>query len=222
MSCIEERKRKKKRKKKEKVELFFFLNRYTSQAKTKKGNRQSEFLLREVELWWCSSFALLGKYPAESLLKLWQLVLLTQFHDVLPGSSIGLVYKDAEGHLAHVLEQGRALLDQVKEERKIIRVIFHSLLFLNRLLLLSKKKARRRKVDPRVFHEAAAFTTLLAGLGLRILKMVHACMFLLFHLLMLIRLLTRARLLLSLMLWLTDGCWKTRCFEPISPSEDCW
>lgn len=88
------------------------LCRYTSQAKTKKGNRQCEFLLRETELWWCSSPALLRRYPATALLRLWQLVLLTQFHDVLPGSSIGAVYRDAEAHLAQVLSEGRALLDQ--------------------------------------------------------------------------------------------------------------
>jgi alpha-mannosidase len=41
--------------------------------------------------------------------RLWKLVLLNQFHDVLPGSSIGWVYKDAEAHYAEVARAGEAL-----------------------------------------------------------------------------------------------------------------
>nr|MBA2474830.1 alpha-mannosidase [Actinomycetota bacterium] len=41
-------------------------------------------------------------YPRAELDRLWQLLLLNQFHDILPGSSIGLVYEDAERDLAAV------------------------------------------------------------------------------------------------------------------------
>ena len=37
-------------------------------------------------------------YPHEEIDRLWKLVLLNQFHDVLPGSSINIVYKDALRH----------------------------------------------------------------------------------------------------------------------------
>ncbi|KAJ3009233.1 Glycoside hydrolase, 38 vacuolar alpha mannosidase [Thoreauomyces humboldtii] len=81
-------------------ELYLELHRgtYTSQAHTKKYNRSSELLLRNIEI--LSSLAVASgvpgyKNPQKELARLWKLVLLNQFHDVLPGSSIGIVYKDA-------------------------------------------------------------------------------------------------------------------------------
>ncbi|ELU16163.1 hypothetical protein CAPTEDRAFT_182455 [Capitella teleta] len=69
---------------------------YTTQAKTKAYNRQCELLLRSAEALSC--LALLKSeltYPAEEIERIWKLTLLNQFHDVLPGSSINMVYKDA-------------------------------------------------------------------------------------------------------------------------------
>ncbi|MDT0170581.1 glycoside hydrolase family 38 C-terminal domain-containing protein [Pseudarthrobacter sp. BRE9] len=82
-------------------EMYLELHRgtYTSQARTKKGNRRSEHLLREAELW-CATAVVRGggafEYPDAELKRLWQLVLLQQFHDILPGSSIAWVHQDAE------------------------------------------------------------------------------------------------------------------------------
>jgi len=74
-------------------ELYFEYHRgvYTSQAFTKRGNRVCEQLLHDVEF--LSSAR--GDYPRAELDRLWKLLLLQQFHDILPGSSIGLVYEDA-------------------------------------------------------------------------------------------------------------------------------
>jgi alpha-mannosidase len=80
-------------------ELYFELHRgtYTSQANTKQGNRESETLLRNVELVWTLLNSLSAvNYPREQIERMWKNVLLNQFHDVLPGSSIECVYKDAE------------------------------------------------------------------------------------------------------------------------------
>ncbi|MDJ0354616.1 glycoside hydrolase family 38 C-terminal domain-containing protein [Paenarthrobacter sp. PH39-S1] len=80
-------------------EMYLELHRgtYTSQANTKLGNRRSEHLLREAELWAATAAVRLGmEYPAGQLKRLWQLVLLQQFHDILPGSSIAWVHRDAE------------------------------------------------------------------------------------------------------------------------------
>ncbi|KAJ2468107.1 Glycoside hydrolase, 38 vacuolar alpha mannosidase [Coemansia sp. RSA 2322] len=82
-----------------KGELYFELHRgtYTSQSNNKLWNRQSEFILREVEL--LSTVAHMhGKhqYPANELTRLWKLVCLNQFHDVIPGSSINVVYRDSD------------------------------------------------------------------------------------------------------------------------------
>ncbi|GLZ34819.1 alpha-mannosidase [Lentzea sp. NBRC 105346] len=75
---------------------------YTTQAKTKQGNRRSEHLLREAEHW-CTAAALNGfDYPYEQLDALWKTVLLHQFHDILPGSSIAWVHREAEETYARV------------------------------------------------------------------------------------------------------------------------
>ncbi|MFG2176461.1 alpha-mannosidase [Streptomyces niveus] len=70
---------------------------YTSQARTKRGNRRSEALLREAELWAATAAVRTGApYPYERLESLWRRVLLNQFHDILPGSSIAWVHRQAE------------------------------------------------------------------------------------------------------------------------------
>ena len=63
--------------------------------KTKKGNRVSEFALREAELWGAAASASAGfSFPLAKLGELWRAVLLNQFHDILPGSSIARVYAE--------------------------------------------------------------------------------------------------------------------------------
>jgi len=70
---------------------------YTSQAKTKAGNRRSELGLREAELWCVAARALGGfEIPVTALDEAWRTLLLHQFHDILPGSSIHRVYAEAE------------------------------------------------------------------------------------------------------------------------------
>ncbi len=76
-----------------KGELYFEAHRgtYTSQALMKKYNRQIELALRDVEFLGVVS----GWYPFDEIEKLWKNTLLNQFHDILPGTSIDLVYEDA-------------------------------------------------------------------------------------------------------------------------------
>ena len=83
--------------------LEFHRGTYTSQARTKRGNRRSEHLLREAELWATAAYLRHGEaYPYEVLERAWHTVLLQQFHDILPGSSIAWVYADAERGYAEV------------------------------------------------------------------------------------------------------------------------
>ncbi|WP_234325676.1 alpha-mannosidase [Streptomyces sp. NRRL S-146] len=94
-------------------ELYLELHRatYTSQARTKQGNRRSEHLLREAELW-ATTAALHApdySYPYEKLDRLWKTVLLHQFHDILPGSSIAWVHREAEAEYARVARELHAL-----------------------------------------------------------------------------------------------------------------
>jgi alpha-mannosidase len=88
-------------------ELYFEYHRgvYTSQARTKRGNRRGEQALHDAEFLAC----LRPGYPREELDRLWKLLLLQQFHDILPGSSIQLVYEDAERDLAAVEAGANAL-----------------------------------------------------------------------------------------------------------------
>ena len=93
-------------------ELYFELHRgtYTTQAATKKGNRKGEFLLHDVEFAAAVAAKLSGAaYPTDELDVLWKLLLTNQFHDILPGSSITLVYEDAERDYARIQEEGGVL-----------------------------------------------------------------------------------------------------------------
>jgi alpha-mannosidase len=79
-------------------ELYFQAHRgtYTSQAKTKLGNRRSEFVLREAEFWGTIAHMTNGHVFSPADLKpTWHKLLLNQFHDILPGSSIQRVYQEA-------------------------------------------------------------------------------------------------------------------------------
>src|SRR4051794_23162736 len=79
-------------------ELYFEFHRgtYTTQAAVKRGNREGERALHDADLLCAVAAREAGAaYPAEVLGHLWQLLLLNQFHDILPGSTIGAVYEDA-------------------------------------------------------------------------------------------------------------------------------
>ena len=96
--------------------LEFHRGTYTSQARTKAGNRRSEHLLREAELWATTAAVRAGaEYPYDELERQWHTVLLNQFHDILPGSSIGWVHEQAEQAHAEVAERLEALLAESVE-----------------------------------------------------------------------------------------------------------
>ncbi|MCX2926194.1 alpha-mannosidase [Streptomyces sp. NEAU-W12] len=91
-------------------ELYLELHRatYTSQARTKQGNRRSEHRLREAELWATTAAVQVPdqySYPYDAFDRLWKTVLLHQFHDILPGSSIAWVHREAEAEYARVAEE---------------------------------------------------------------------------------------------------------------------
>ncbi|MGO9854200.1 MAG: alpha-mannosidase [Acidimicrobiales bacterium] len=71
----------------------------TTHAEVKLANRRAEEALRSAELW--SVAASLDRRP--DLDRAWRLLLLHQFHDILPGSSINWVYEDAAREQAEVL-----------------------------------------------------------------------------------------------------------------------
>ena len=100
-------------------ELYLEIHRatYTSQAKTKQGNRRSEHLLREAELWSTAAVVAgkLDSYPYEDLDRIWKAVLLNQFHDILPGSSISWVHREAEATYKRLAEELEAIIAKAQQ-----------------------------------------------------------------------------------------------------------
>ncbi len=83
----------------------------TTQANTKKNNRECEILFGEAEQL-AALAALQGQpYPRRDLLDGWRGILFNQFHDILPGSSIHGVYRDAAELYAASREIGQKVLD---------------------------------------------------------------------------------------------------------------
>ena len=73
----------------------------TSVAKNKKNNRNGERAMRELEF--SASMATITKgadYPRDAIRELWDIILLNQFHDILPGTSIAAVYDDSDADYA--------------------------------------------------------------------------------------------------------------------------
>ncbi len=91
-------------------ELYLEYHRgtYTSQARTKYANRRAEQLYHDAEFLdaWAAASAN-SESSREQLNAGWQLILLNQFHDILPGSSIPQVYRDAEAQYDDILRLGR-------------------------------------------------------------------------------------------------------------------
>ena len=81
----------------------------TTHARVKKGNRDCELALREAEVWASVAAATTDyAYPAEALDAAWKHVLLNQFHDILPGTSIEPVYDGVHARYAEALDTARA------------------------------------------------------------------------------------------------------------------
>ena len=99
-------------------ELYLEYHRgtYTSQARNKRNNRRAEFLLRNIE-----KASLVRRFVSDTdsfdralMKKSWKTVLLCQFHDVIPGSSIEDVYRDTDAMYAKLFSEcGAKLNDDV-------------------------------------------------------------------------------------------------------------
>ena len=107
-------------------ELYFEYHRgtYTTQAATKRGNRRCEISLCTTPSSWRVA-ARRRRTRATELDRLWKLLLLNQFHDILPGSSIRLVYEDAERDLAEVESGAEAICaTRARRRRRVTRSAF--------------------------------------------------------------------------------------------------
>ncbi len=99
-------------------ELYLEYHRgtYTSIAKNKRNNRKSEFLFENTELASVMSKILTGaEYPKAMLHDGWEKILLCQFHDVIPGSSIKEVYDDSDVIYADIQGKANSALSAAKQ-----------------------------------------------------------------------------------------------------------
>ena len=91
-------------------EFYFEYHRgtFTSMARNKRGNRKSELLMMDLELLGILS----ENYPREELDRLWRdTVLLNQFHDILPGTSIAEVYETTKKEYEALAAEASELID---------------------------------------------------------------------------------------------------------------
>lgn len=97
--------------------LEFHRGTYTSMAKNKKYNRLCEFSLNSCESISAFNSYLLGvTYPKDIIYSLWKTVLLNQFHDIIPGSSILEVYEESEKQYKSVLNNCNEIIDNQIEK----------------------------------------------------------------------------------------------------------
>jgi len=95
-------------------ELYLETHRgtYTTHAEIKRANRQNELLLREAEIMGLLAQAHGADLDLAALQPAWANLLLLQFHDILPGSSIGEVYREAAEDHARIAAAARGVRDQ--------------------------------------------------------------------------------------------------------------
>ena len=95
-------------------ELYFEYHRgtYTSMARNKRGNRKSELLMMDLELLGVLAEKLVP-YPAEADTRLWRdIILLNQFHDILPGSAIAEVYEVTKREYEQLAREAGGLIQE--------------------------------------------------------------------------------------------------------------
>ncbi|MFC3799306.1 alpha-mannosidase [Cohnella sp. GCM10012308] len=100
-------------------DLYLELHRgtYTTHGRNKRSNRKAEVLYREAELWHALALPRLdagldGRLRGD-LHEGWKLILLNQFHDIIPGSAITEAYVTSEKEYGTIFEKGRASLNAI-------------------------------------------------------------------------------------------------------------
>lgn len=97
--------------------LEFHRGTYTSIAKNKRNNRQSEFSYLDAELWATIAKQLFGDaFPKKELHKGWEMILTNQFHDIIPGSSIKEVYDQCDIDYAYIKSVSHKIISGVQSK----------------------------------------------------------------------------------------------------------
>ncbi|MCJ7842953.1 glycosyl hydrolase-related protein [Lederbergia sp. NSJ-179] len=91
----------------------------TTQARNKKYNRTIEILLRELEfIATVTMIKGIKEYPSTVLESIWKEIMLYQFHDIIPGSSITRVYDESLARYQEIQEQLVDVIDEYYQALK--------------------------------------------------------------------------------------------------------
>jgi len=93
--------------------LEFHRGTYTNQSVIKRLNREMENLLFATEVIATADYAGGAEYPYDTLTNARKTLAKSQFHDVLPGSSIGEVYREFASMLEEEKEKTRKVMDEI-------------------------------------------------------------------------------------------------------------
>lgn len=99
-------------------DLYLELHRgtYTTHGRNKRNNRKAEILYREAEVWNTLAAPIMREERADAirndLNEGWKLILLNQFHDIIPGSAITETYETSEKEYREIFGKGNAGLSQ--------------------------------------------------------------------------------------------------------------
>lgn len=117
-------------------ELYLEYHRgtYTSMGKNKRYNRKSELLYGNAEFLSAFNMMIGGKYQQDMINNGWEMILLNQFHDIIPGSSIKEVYDESWKQYEYILRNGNEVLhDALNNIAKNINIEFNSVIAFNTL-----------------------------------------------------------------------------------------
>lgn len=131
--------------------LEFHRGTLTAQSRNKKYNRKSEYLYQDAETLGVLAKLLASKeYPSDKLLAGWKLILLNQFHDIIPGSSIAAVYEDSKEQYELVAKEGSEMVNEsesavaslINADGRII-VVFNTLGFARTSVVIADAPEKR-------------------------------------------------------------------------------
>lgn len=113
-------------------ELYLEMHRgtFTTKSKLKEYNRKLEFMLRDAELLSVLRMRNGAEYPAEKIRECYKKLMINQFHDILPGSHITPVYRDAiedyeyiEKELSEIIGNGSEYFNTLNFDRNSVEFI---------------------------------------------------------------------------------------------------
>ncbi len=112
-------------------ELYFENHRgtYTSMARIKRQNRKGEYMYQNTEwLWSLADRFEKAEFPKSEFDRMMKKLLINQFHDVLPGSSIKQVYEDSDRLYDEAFNIGKTICDNaiariVDKEKEAVTVL---------------------------------------------------------------------------------------------------